>query len=909
MAFQAFRSAREATLFRVLRRSADQSSHQLYRAFLAQLRAGGLPELLAAYPVLGRYWGLMVEAWTETLTELLVRLDDDAPLLRSCLGIELAGEPLERLRMGLSDRHHGGRTVMQLDFPGGQRVIYKPKGLGLEAAYNRLVAWLAEQGAPVRLRAIQVVDRAAYGWAQFVEPAGCASRLDVAGYYRRAGALLCLVHLLEGTDCHLENIVAAGVDPVLVDAETLLHHRVGRAPSSRDDDPDLLASEEYWASVYRTGMLPSWVLDREGKPVDISGLGGFGEQATLRRLLRWDYVNSDEMQLRAGPGHLTREANVPTLDGVAQSPLAHEAELVSGFSAMHEFWQRHRGALTSAEGPVARLGRQASRIIARDSADYGELLHRLIQPAALVSGVAQSIVLEPLAAVIVANPDRAARSEHWRLVRAEQEALLRYDIPYFSALADSTDLDLPGGERISGFFSRSGFEQSLAKINAIGPDDLRRQVRFIRAAFFSRSAETAHPRPRRKAQDGRAGAPRPALTDQQLIGAAQRIAERLWDEAIRVAGGAAWIGLDYRQQTRRYQYQPVGNGFYSGRCGIGLFLAALWSVTGEERWRELALGAVAGARRGLRAHGARRTWSVADASAAYALGRMGTFFGDQDLRRDALAVAARIDAATIAADETFDVLFGSAGAALSFLTLHRLYGEEGLLDKAVAAGDRLLAGRTPTATGHRAWKSGGLAALTGFSHGAAGVAYALLALADATGSDPFREAALEGLAFERAAFDPAAGNWPDFRSAGGRPAAGRFMAAWCNGATGIGLSRLGARALIGDGAVGTEIDLALEATRRCGTQDADQLCCGNFGRVELLLAAGCQLGRPALVAEARQWAAERVRLAERHQGYRTIRGLPRWVHNPGFFQGISGIGYGLLRLARPDDLPIVLLWA
>ena len=66
---------------------------------------------------------------------------------------------------------------------------------------------------------------------------------------------------------------------------------------------------------------------------------------------------------------------------------------------------------------------------------------------------------------------------------------------------------------------------------------------------------------------------------------------------------------------------------------------------------------------------------------------------------------------------------------------------------------------------------------------------------------------------------------------------------------------------------------------------------------------------PALVAEARRWATERVRSAERHHGYQTIRGLPRWVHNPGPFQGISGIGYGLLRLARPDDLPIFLLWA
>ena len=298
----------------------------------------------------------------------------------------------------------------------------------------------------------------------------------------------------------------------------------------------------------------------------------------------------------------------------------------------------------------------------------------------------------------MANPDRAARSEHWRLVRAEQEALLRYDIPYFSARADSTDLDLPGGERISGFFSRSGSRTVAGQDHRdrsgrppqAGPVHPRRFLLAVGRHRPSPAAPEGPGRPRRRAGG------RPSQTSSS-IAAAQRIAERLWDEAIRVAGGAAWIGLDYRQQTRRYQYQPVGYGFYSGRCGIGLFLAALWSVTGEERWRELALGAVAGVRRGLRAHGARRTWSVADASVAYALGRMGMFFGDQDLRRDALAVAGRIDAATIAADETFDVLFGSAGAALSFLTLHRLYGEEGLLDQ----GGRLRRAPAGRADAHR----------------------------------------------------------------------------------------------------------------------------------------------------------------------------------------------------------------
>jgi lantibiotic modifying enzyme len=32
------------------------------------------------------------------------------------------------------------------------------------------------------------------------------------------------------------------------------------------------------------------------------------------------------------------------------------------------------------------------------------------------------------------------------------------------------------------------------------------------------------------------------------------------------------------------------------------------------------------------------------------------------------------------------------------------------------------------------------------------------------------------------------------------------------------------------------------------------------------------------------------------------------VYNPGLFQGMAGIGYQLLRLACPDELPSLLLW-
>src|SRR3712207_8377597 len=50
-------------------------------------------------------------------------------------------------------------------------------------------------------------------------------RSEALRYYERAGMLLCLFYVLEGTDCHYENIIASGEYPVLIDTETLMHHR------------------------------------------------------------------------------------------------------------------------------------------------------------------------------------------------------------------------------------------------------------------------------------------------------------------------------------------------------------------------------------------------------------------------------------------------------------------------------------------------------------------------------------------------------------------------------------------------------------------------------------------------------------------------------------------------------------
>jgi lantibiotic modifying enzyme len=135
--------------------------------------------------------------------------------------------------------------------------------------------------------------------------------------------------------------------------------------------------------------------------------------------------------------------------------------------------------------------------------------------------------------------------------------------------------------------------------------------------------------------------------------------------------------------------------------------------------------------------------------------------------------------------------------------------------------------------------------------------------------------------------------------------AARMSSGWCHGATGIGLARLGCRGLIDDPEIEGEIEAALATVQMAPPSRFDDLCCGNFGRLDLYLSAGIGLGRPELIAHARAVGAQRVGRAL-EQGFAWRRGDDSL--NLGLFQGISGIGYELLRLAEPKSLPSILMW-
>jgi hypothetical protein len=411
------------------------------------------------------------------------------------------------------------------------------------------------------------------------------------------------------------------------------------------------------------------------------------------------------------------------------------------------------------------------------------------------------------------------------------------------------------------------------------------------------------------------------------IDAAARIGEALCRSAYWVSHGQGcnWMG---RSIAEIAEYGgPItpttaacGPDLYAGSAGIGLYLAQLFALTGDLACARTALGAIDRSIRQLDCVSPSEAASplsfhCGHLGVAHAARRVGLLTGHVEHVLQAATILDQVIEAVRSPHE-LDLIGGNAGAIPVLLSLGRESGLERCHDLAIALGEELCRTAVDQATGW-AWDpeaasgSGmGPVPQTGLSHGASGMGLALFELYAATGRRDFLKIARGAFAFEDALFDPANGNWPDRRRNLERPT---FARSWCHGAPGIALTRLRAamldhelresyraRARI---AIATTLG-AIEENLVPAKSDAT-LCHGLAGLGEIVWLAGQLLEDPTYRDRALDLGRA---LINRHSASEEWpSGVPSRGPNPSLMLGTAGIGYWLLRLHDPEEVPSVLL--
>lgn len=367
-------------------------------------------------------------------------------------------------------------------------------------------------------------------------------------------------------------------------------------------------------------------------------------------------------------------------------------------------------------------------------------------------------------------------------------------------------------------------------------------------------------------------------------------------------------------------YKSLGPDLYAGASGIALFLAELYRITGDDRFRRTALGAMRLALDNLddisisMRFGLYSGW----AGIALAAARTGELLSSEELSAATKWIFKNLAAQKDNHAEP-DLLAGIAGSIVALTALESMLDKHFILSFASRLGDILLE-RANNKDGTVHWKSELFPqqpGLTGLSHGASGIGIAMLKLFQMTGNQLYRDAAFDAFAYERHWFDKTKGNWPDLRIKPGlrltRTALLPFGATWCHGAPGIALSRLVALTIddCQQDIYQKEARIALDTTYRALEATLDSragnysLCHGLSGNAGILLHG---------VAHTTESSDKHLAIVH----YVANTGIKKYAHknklwpcgakgkNPSLMLGLAGIGHFYLRL-RDNTIPSVLM--
>jgi hypothetical protein len=882
--------------------------HEAYDALVIELLSSGYGLLLADYPVLGRLIAEVTDLWLEGTEEMLHRLTESRAQLMDTFAIPI-NAPVESIQLGLSDPHRGGRAVAILRLGDGgqaQRVVYKPKDMQVDLVYQRFLQQLNGASSLPPLRQLNVLICSGYGFMEWVEHRLCNSDTELAEFYTNAGRTMAVLHVLGCTDCHYENLIASGDQLVLIDTETLLEADLRDLISDNGDDPDALSplQTSMQVSVLRSGLLPQWLMAGAGRKraLDISALGIQPPPAQSEQP-GWLGLNSDGMMA----GRITQPCELPTSLpvglGSPQRLTDFVEQLCGGFEIQLLEVIRMRPLLLEA---LESFRGKPRRLVARATRLYFTIQRQMLEPAALRSAVAHGLKLEQLSRSFVLASEKPL---NWPMFEAEVRQMERLDIPFFEHLIDGDALPLPEGlPPIEGFMKSSGLASAQRRLKELDAAEISFQQELVRGAIVARHMAT---NAKATNEDSSASAvfeeasERPLGTE-KYAEEALKLAQQLWDAAIRDRRGRPeWLGMDLGADGESFHFGLIGPSLYSGSSGIALALARVamaQPLENQTLWTQRAWGCLKGlAELAERNNNDQLFRLVRDMP--YGLSGSGGLLLALDLLQQAGITEAgslanrlidQLKPERLIADEGVDMIGGVAGLIGPLLRsdhprsqeLAQVCGER-LLNLQLEAGGWSMVSRKP--------------ALTGFSHGTAGMAAALARLAHVCDEEKYAHAAHRAVAYERSVYVAEQNNWPDFRT-NNQP--NEFMASWCHGAPGILLSRLILQAAgVADGETEVEVEAArastaanLERLSSAGARAASHLCCGVFGLSSLLRLDAALSGRPLApqVNAAERSLIEGAQASGDYSFFSVDNGS---LNLPGLFTGKAGVALALQEAA------------
>jgi len=872
-----------------------------YENFIEETKKENYKTFFSEYSYLSRLIFTRGLFWVKNTNKFLGSLNNDYEDILEKIKVE--SFVVENITSNLSETHNLGQNVMVIETNNQRKFLYKQRSTDVEEKFFDLIEYL-NTNLTIKQYVPWLINKEDRSWVEYIDFKESKSVEDVRNYYKRCGYFLSLFYVLGTTDLHSENIIASGEFLIFIDLETLITPQTLLNNKNLNKLNDYI-DDNYGLSVSRVGILPQWLMGPDTTIYSNSAIGG--SKTDIRYpAITWQNINKDSMSYEYEELPAKEDKNSVIYNNEVQPPFNYLKEITFGFNYCYDFLMKNKNNREFLD-KIKKLSNTKVRFVFRATKVYTLLVEYLNHPDYMKGGVARSIEFEILAKGLLL--DTSKKYIFWDVFDDELKHIQVNDVPHYICNTSELGLHSIYGRIYEKAFQYRGMDKVLSNMQKLNLKDKEFQLQIIKNSICTDLLSEKNDRFLTNRRNNLTKVDRKEINRIVID-----VGDKIIKSKIEIDNRCTWVSYVSNIVSHTYGYKPVGLDIANGNMGIAIFLAALYKYTKNDLYLEqikLTVNPIIDV--------LKKDWATMEfvsrfetgittgvGSIIYGFTKIFEFTDDKKYLGYALKFSKIVSKKDIEKAHRQDVVSGNAGLLLSYIKLYEITGGKNI-KKLINYISNHLVEIGFDKDKFLNWDYQQDKKLVGFSHGSSGVLYALSrALPYLKDKKQVIEKLVSIIEYERSFYEPNENNWYDFRFEEPNINA----VSWCHGGLGIGMSRL---ELLKNHLLTNSVkrDIEDSINKIFDTQEhfLDTVCCGNGGRIDYML----ELQNLNLNDEKTDTYLESIinKVVDRYKTYHDFRYFSKFNTeelNVGFFQGISGIGYELIRYLSPKDFPSVLLF-
>ncbi len=358
-----------------------------------------------------------------------------------------------------SDRHTKGRRVIFFILDNQKIIKYNPHQFSKAKSFIEIINRFNKENE-IQLKIPKSLETKDGWYSEFIQTKNKnISFLQAKKFYYQLGQILALIYSLNGSDFHMENLIASKEKPIILDFESLFTNF------------SFYKNKKIENSLESTGIIEK----RKSKQLTSAIFGGNKKIISLANPIIL-FKNTDLMRIKYRTySKIKLENRIFKKNRKLWKPESFKNEMIKGFKDSYLWIEKNKEKIYKI---IDSYQDTLTRVIVRRTSLYTLIEQNLIQPFNLQLNKFKRKIKKILQENSKKN-HLISNKNLEKIISYETKEIASYSIPIFWQNIRKKDLFFEKG-KIKNFFPKSAIELLISKLEKINKKNLESKIRYLK---------------------------------------------------------------------------------------------------------------------------------------------------------------------------------------------------------------------------------------------------------------------------------------------------------------------------------------------------------------------------------------------------------------------------------------------